>query len=423
MAVSKVVLNGDTLMDVTQDSVTDGVLLKDETATMANGVRTTGTVTVPTKTSDLTNDSGFITGMTILSYGSSTWQNFLDAYNANKVVYCRASSNTDPSTGNQGRLAFMAFVNLSGTTPTSVEFQYYRSVSSHSDSQQGDQVYIYKLQSTGWTVTVREAYTKIAAGTGLSSSYGSGTLTLSSSGGSAGLKVTCTQSASYPYTITADKTYGDIVGAFNNGINVIVVLGANKIYLLDRITSSYISFSHPQYVETYGTYYYQDTIVFNSNDTITTSRGSFPAATDSNIENALYNLGVKPSVMFLFEYSSSGGLVLNYIDAPYGSPHDFFETGYPAMANLEVTVYDDLGDVSHFDIYNCAKVWGGYGSESDGFIGHAIFSRSRVSVDPDKIYIDEVEIVWDEEMDTCTAEGRTAEVAATAISSIYPISE
>ena len=122
--------------------------------------------TIPSKTSDLANDSGYITGMTILSYGSSTWQDFLAAYNANKVVYCRASSNANPATGTQGRMAFMAYVNLSGTTPTSVEFQYYRSVSSHSDSQQGDQVYIYTLKSSGWTVTVREAYTKIADANG-----------------------------------------------------------------------------------------------------------------------------------------------------------------------------------------------------------------------------------------------------------------
>jgi hypothetical protein len=78
-------------------------------------------------------------------------------------------------------MAFMAYVS-DATNPTSVEFQYYRSVSSHSATQQGDQVYVYKLTSAGaWTVTVRENYTKIVAGTGLSSSYSSGTLTLSSS--------------------------------------------------------------------------------------------------------------------------------------------------------------------------------------------------------------------------------------------------
>ena len=123
--------------------------------------------------------SGYITGMTILSYGSSTWQNFIDAYNANKVVYCRASSNSNPASGSQTRLAFMAYVN-NATTPTEVEFQYYRSVSSHSASQQGDQVYVYKLnKSTGWSVITREAMSKIAAGGDLTSSYANGTITIS----------------------------------------------------------------------------------------------------------------------------------------------------------------------------------------------------------------------------------------------------
>ncbi len=136
------------------------------------------TTTIPSKTSDLQNDSGFITGMTILSYGSSTWNDFLTAYNANKVVYCRASSNSNPASGSQTRLAFMAYVN-NATTPTNVEFQYYRSVNTHTESQQGDQVYVYKLDKTaGWSVTVREASVKVVAGTGLSGTYSNGTMTL-----------------------------------------------------------------------------------------------------------------------------------------------------------------------------------------------------------------------------------------------------
>lgn len=125
------------------------------------------------------NTSGFITGMTILSYGTSTWNDFITAYNANKVVYCRASSNSNPASGSQTRLAFMAYVN-NATSPTEVEFQYYKSVSSHSDSQQGDQVFVYKITSAGtWSVTTRDAFTKIVAGGDLSSSYASGTLTIS----------------------------------------------------------------------------------------------------------------------------------------------------------------------------------------------------------------------------------------------------
>lgn len=116
--------------------------------------------------------------MVILSYGSSTWNDFINAYKNNAVIYCRASSNSNPGTGAQGRMAFMAYVN-NGDNPTEVEFQYYRSVSSHSYAQQGDQVFVYKLTSSGtWTVTTREAYTKVVPGTGLSSAYSNGVLTL-----------------------------------------------------------------------------------------------------------------------------------------------------------------------------------------------------------------------------------------------------
>jgi hypothetical protein len=111
----------------------------------------------------------FMSGMTILSYGHSTWNDFITAYTAKHVVYTRASSGSNPASGSQTRLAFMAYVN-NADNPTEVEFQYYRSVSTHSDSQQGDQTYVYKLNKTnGWSVTVRENYTKVIAGTGMSS--------------------------------------------------------------------------------------------------------------------------------------------------------------------------------------------------------------------------------------------------------------
>lgn len=120
------------------------------------------------------------TGLVTLSYGNSTWQDFLNAYNAGKIVYCRASSNVDPSSGSQTRMAFMAYVS-DATSPTNVEFQYVRSISSHSQSQQGDQVFVYKLTNASggtWSVTTREMSTEIVAGTNMTSSYSSGTLTL-----------------------------------------------------------------------------------------------------------------------------------------------------------------------------------------------------------------------------------------------------
>ena len=116
--------------------------------------------------------------MVVLSYGNSTWADFIAAYQTNSVVYCRASSNANPATGSQTRLAFMAYVN-NATNPTSVEFQYYRSVSSHSDSQQGDQVFVYTLTSgNAWSVTTRNAFSKVVAGTNMTSSYANGAITL-----------------------------------------------------------------------------------------------------------------------------------------------------------------------------------------------------------------------------------------------------
>lgn len=118
----------------------------------------------------------------LAAYGKSTYAEVLEAYQKNEIVYARAGTGSNPATGNQLRLAFLAYVN-NEATPTSFEFQYYRSVQTHSDSQQGDQVYIYKLNNSGangtWSVSVREAYTKIVAGTGLTSSYSNGVLTIS----------------------------------------------------------------------------------------------------------------------------------------------------------------------------------------------------------------------------------------------------
>lgn len=44
MAVNKVIYNNDTLIDLTEDTVTADTLLAGETAHMANGVRITGTM-------------------------------------------------------------------------------------------------------------------------------------------------------------------------------------------------------------------------------------------------------------------------------------------------------------------------------------------------------------------------------------------
>lgn len=99
-----------------------------------------------------------------MSYGeSNAWTKFINAYAAGSIVYCRASSNSNPATGTQGRKAFMAYVN-NAENPTEVEFQYVRSVNSKTDSQQSDQVFIYKLTNASggtWTVTSRNMAPKV----------------------------------------------------------------------------------------------------------------------------------------------------------------------------------------------------------------------------------------------------------------------
>jgi hypothetical protein len=122
--------------------------------------------------------------MVILSYGNSTWQDFMDAYNKNVIVYCRASSNSNPATGSQTRMAFMAYVS-NAESPTNVEFQYYRSMSSHSATAMGDEVYVYKLTNANggtWSVITRKASIKeiaVASGSKLGVSWSSDKVTLS----------------------------------------------------------------------------------------------------------------------------------------------------------------------------------------------------------------------------------------------------
>lgn len=112
-----------------------------------------------------------------MAYGeNNAWAKFIAAYNAGSVVYCRASSNANPGTGSQTRKAFMAYVN-NATSPTSVEFQYVRSQSSKTASQQCDQVFVYTLTNASggtWSVASRDMAPKIVTGTGMTSTFTTG---------------------------------------------------------------------------------------------------------------------------------------------------------------------------------------------------------------------------------------------------------
>lgn len=194
--VNKVVYGSDTLIDISDTTATSEDVLNGKYFYSANGAKVQGVavsgvtdvevngtsvvvngiaeVTVPENTSDLSNDSGYITGMYIGAYGKSTFNEILEAYLANKVVYCRASSNSNPASGSQTRMAFLAYVN-NETNPTEFEFQYYRSLSNHTYNDQCDQVFIYKLnKNSGWSVTIRHAVAKIIPSTGLTYTFVTG---------------------------------------------------------------------------------------------------------------------------------------------------------------------------------------------------------------------------------------------------------
>ena len=108
-------------------------------------------------------------GLTELTYGVSTWNDFIKAYKAHKIVYCSISG---------GRRAFMAYVN-NIDNPTNVEFQYYRSLNAHTVDNQVDEVYVYKLtNANAWTTITRKTGPKVTTTSDLSKTYSNDTLTL-----------------------------------------------------------------------------------------------------------------------------------------------------------------------------------------------------------------------------------------------------
>ena len=171
---------------------------------------------------------------------AATWNDFITAYNNNAVVYCRASSNSNPASGSQTRMAFMAYVN--SATPTEVEFQYYRSRSSHTASQLNDEVYIYKLtKSSGWTNSVRQASIKqIKAGTNIEVTYNSSDNSVTISNTDSSTPVSDTISVSCSITTsdwtqdqtTEQYTYTKSVTGITSGTEIFYSINGNGYYNL-----------------------------------------------------------------------------------------------------------------------------------------------------------------------------------------------
>jgi len=183
-----------------------------------------------------------------MSYGeSNAWAKFIAAYNAGSIVYCRASSNSNPASGSQTRKAFMAYVN-NAASPTNVEFQYVRSQSSKTDSQQCDQVFVYKLTNANggtWTVESRNMAPKINVSAPITKTFSTGanaTVTLgasamtgatSSAAGAAGM-VPAPAAGDENKVLKGDGTWAAQQSRpYSPGTNILATLGTNG-----RITTS-----------------------------------------------------------------------------------------------------------------------------------------------------------------------------------------
>lgn len=166
--------------------------------------------------------------MVVLSYGKNNWNDFMEAYNNHVIVYCRASSSSNPASGQQLRMAFMAYVAGSADNPTEVEFQYYRSVNSHSATQMGDQVFVYKLTNKGvWSVIVREASVKQVnvSGSGLTASWSNNQITLSNTMTAATMPMSSSDSTTVSTAINALATLPAVTST-DNGKVLRVINGA-----------------------------------------------------------------------------------------------------------------------------------------------------------------------------------------------------
>jgi len=100
----------------------------------------------------------------VLSYGTSTWNDFLEAYQKNSVVFCSVVPYNQAY-----RYAHLAFVSMSSSTSNRyAEFWFVRSVPTHNATNQGDQVFIYTLKyDNTWTTTTREMVLQAVAGNGI----------------------------------------------------------------------------------------------------------------------------------------------------------------------------------------------------------------------------------------------------------------
>lgn len=168
MAVNKVVFGTETLIDLTSDTVAPEVLLAGYTATNAAGEAIAGAAVIPTKTSELENDSGFLTEQDISGKLDKTG----DGSNVT-AAFSVASSRTNILTGEKlsvlfgkiakwfsdlGSLAFKSTVaksDLESSVTSELDTAYTHSQSAHAPSNAQENV-IESIKVNGAEQTVTD---------------------------------------------------------------------------------------------------------------------------------------------------------------------------------------------------------------------------------------------------------------------------
>lgn len=148
-------------------------------------------------------------------YGTTTYAEVAAAVTDKKIVYCKV-----PQSGTLARMAFLAYLNPGSSSSNFFEFQYYRSLSSKSYSNQMDEVFIYTLsnaESNQWSTTSRNVSAKIVAGTNMNYTYSSGTLKLNA------------------------PASGNMLSVTNNTMNVTTTAGITDIQKVSALPANPVS--------------------------------------------------------------------------------------------------------------------------------------------------------------------------------------
>lgn len=280
-----------------------------------------------------------VTNTAILTYGTSTWNEFTTAYNSGKMVFCLVRQSSG-----------YRYATLNYAEPGSrgkAEFLYLRKTN-HGSSQQTDQMFTYTLSPNGeWTTTQTNIGSNVTVGTdaGLTKSYSSGTLTLEVN------KVTSVSSSSTDAEIPTAKCLYDnldtkqdtlVSGTNIKTINNTSILGSGDI----TISGGGGGVKTYHFIQGSGT----------------TWGGSSARAVDFDMMEAgcryvYYNKDA--TYGFYYKYTKKDGTVVDtFINLTGADNRAITSAGYNYYRRIEVEVYNTVEDtVNAEDEYvPCLKV-------------------------------------------------------------------